>query len=75
MNERDVVVLVRDLPEYGLQTGDTGVIVLVHGNDEAYEVEFVTLAGQTIAVVTLEANQIRPIQKREIAHARSLETI
>jgi hypothetical protein len=33
-------------------------------------VEFMTLAGKTIAVVTLLANQVRPIGKDEIAHAR-----
>jgi hypothetical protein len=33
-------------------------------------VEFMTLAGKTIAVVTLLANQVRQIAKDEIAHVR-----
>jgi hypothetical protein len=44
----------------------------VYPRHEAYEVEFVTLAGQTAAIVTASADQIRPIGKHEIAHAREL---
>ena len=38
----------------------------------AYEVEFMTLTGRTVAVVTLEAQQVRPIASRDLSHARSL---
>ena len=38
----------------------------------ACEVEFTTLEGKTAIVVTLEASQVRPVGKREIAHAREL---
>ena len=34
--------------------------------------EFMTLSGSTIAVVTLVADQVRPIAKDEIAHARQV---
>jgi hypothetical protein len=44
---------------------------LTHG-DEGYEVEFVTLEGETLAVVSLSAEQLRPVESREIAHARAL---
>ena len=37
-----------------------------------FEVEFVALDGETLAIVTLDASQIRPVQKREITHARLL---
>jgi hypothetical protein len=53
-------------------SGDVGVVVHVYPRQEAYEVEFVTLAGQTGAIVTASADQIRPIGKREIPHAREL---
>jgi hypothetical protein len=46
--------------------------VHVHKGGEGYEVEFMTLDGQTVAVSTLLANQVRPIASREIAHARAL---
>jgi hypothetical protein len=44
----------------------------IYPRQEAYEVEFVTLAGQTAAVVTASANQIRSIGRHEIPHAREL---
>ena len=72
MKELDSVVLKHDLPEYGLEQGDIGTIVLVHQGGKGYEIEFVTLDGETVAVVTLSASQIRQAVPREIAHTRSL---
>jgi len=69
IEELQSVVLTADLPEYGLQRGDVGTVVLVHG-DAGYEVEFVTLDGETLAVVALSDSQVRPISHKEIAHAR-----
>ena len=69
MKELQCAVLKTDLPEYGLSAGDIGTIVLVHG-DAGYEVEFVTLEGETLAVVSLRADQLRAVGPREIAHAR-----
>jgi hypothetical protein len=71
MKELDRAVLTTDLPEYGLSAGDLGTIVLVHG-ESGYEVEFVTLEGETLAVVSLHADQLRTIEPREIAHARAV---
>jgi len=70
IKELDSVVLTTDLPEHGLSAGDIGTAVLLHEGGKGCTVEFMTLAGKTIAVVTLLANQIRPIGKDEIAHAR-----
>jgi hypothetical protein len=70
INELDSLVLTTDLPEHGLSAGDIGTAVLVHEGGKGCTVEFMTLAGKTIAVVTLLANQIRQIAKDEIAHAR-----
>jgi len=67
IKELDSVMLTTDLPEHGLSAGDIGRVVLVH---EGGKVEFMTLAGKTLAIVTLLANQIRAIAKNEIAHAR-----
>ncbi len=39
----------------------------------AYEVESTTLEGDTAAVVTVEAGQVRLVNKREITHARELQ--
>jgi Domain of unknown function (DUF4926) len=46
------VVLTADLPEHGLKAGDLGTVVLVHRHG-VYEVEFMALDGETVAVVSL----------------------
>ena len=69
MKELDTVVLTTDIPEHGLKAGDLGTVVLVHEHS-GYEVEFMTLDGETVAVVSLPPGQVRPIGRREIAHAR-----
>ena len=71
--ELDQVILTVDLPEHGLRSGDMGTVVLCHG-DRGYEVEFVTLDGETVAVVSLSPSQVRPGTHGEIAHARSVGT-
>ncbi|WP_414585810.1 DUF4926 domain-containing protein [Scytonema sp. PCC 10023] len=68
--ELDRVILTTDISEYSLEQGDIGTVVLVHQDGEGYEVEFVTLDGETVAIVSLFAAQVRPIGSREIAHAR-----
>ena len=70
MRELESVVLTTDLTEYGLERGDIGTIVLVHRGGKGYEVEFVTLDGETVAVASVLASQVRSVVRREIAHAR-----
>lgn len=72
IDELDLVVLKRDLPDEGLTIGDVGTIVLVHQQGAGYEVEFTTLSGDTVAVVTLDASDVRPVESREIVHARAV---
>ena len=71
IRELDSVVLTVDLPEHGLKEGDVGTVVLSHG-DAGYEVEFMTLGGETLAVVSLSKYRVRPVGSREIAQARAL---
>ena len=68
----DRIVLKTDLPGEGLAKGDLGTVVLIHQGGKGYEVEFLTLTGETVAVVTLKAAQIRRIPRREIANARAV---
>ena len=70
IKDLDSVVLTGDLPEHGLTKGDIGTVVLLHEGGKGCTVEFMTLTGKTLAVVTLLADQVRPIAKDEIAHAR-----
>lgn len=72
LKEHDRVVLTEDLNEEGLKTGDVGVIVLVHRNREAFEVEFLALDGNTVAVATVPAGQVRPVTARDVSHARTM---
>ena len=71
LKELETIVLTEDLPEHGLVRGDLGTIVLVHAPG-GYEVEFMTLDGETIAVVSLHSHQVRPVGRREIAQARAV---
>jgi hypothetical protein len=72
MKELDSVVLAVDLPAHRLKAGDVGTIVHVHEGGKGFEVEFVALDGETIAVVTLVPTELRPVGRREIVHARPL---
>ena len=72
LREHDSAVLAHDLPEYRLKSGDVGTIVMVNPAG-GYEVEFMTLDGETIVVTSLSESEVRPIARREIAHARGIE--
>lgn len=72
LKELDRVVLLTSLPPHGLEAGDIGTIVMVHQGGKGYTVEFLTLAGETVAVATLDNTQVRPIESNEVAHARQL---
>jgi len=71
MKELDTVVLRRALPDFSLVEGDVGAIVHVHAPD-AFEVEFVTGEGTTLAVTTLSAADLRPIDAHDLLHVRSV---
>ena len=73
IRELDSVVLTTDLPEHGLRAGDVGTVVLVHRGGDGFEIEFVALDGETVAVTSLLSSQVRPIEQREITHARKVE--
>ena len=69
--EADLVALLIDIPEVNLVRGDVGTIAMVHGDQQASEVEFVNAGGQTIAVETLERDQIK---KSRLDHGGSSRT-
>jgi Domain of unknown function (DUF4926) len=72
-NELDAVALTCDLPKHGLLCGNVGTAVLVHGGGVAFEVEFVGYDGHTVALLTLERGQVRPLHTCDMPHARELE--
>lgn len=71
----DTVVLKRDLSEHGLEEGDVATVVHRYSTGEALEVEFVTGEGETVAVVTLDAEDVRPMRSKEVLHARDLGSV
>lgn len=70
IKEHDRVVLRKPIPEQGLKMGDVGTVIHVHRKAEAFEVEFLTLHGETVGIATVTASQVRPVLKREMTHAR-----
>lgn len=47
-------ILTVDLPSEKLPAGDVGTVVHIYPNGKAFEAGFVSLDGETVAVVTLE---------------------
>lgn len=72
IQELDTVVLTHDVPEHGLKRGDVGAVVHRYADRGAFEIEFVTAEGKTVAVLTLPEGDIRPMRSGEILHAREL---
>jgi hypothetical protein len=72
ITEHASVILTEDIPASGLEAGDVGVVVHVHRDGKAYEVEFMSLDGGTLAIQTLEARQVREARSRDIPHVREL---
>lgn len=54
IKEHTLVVLKKQISNQGLEPGAIGVVVYVHGQGEACEVEFMSLDGSTICVETVD---------------------
>lgn len=74
IREHERAVLTVDLPEYHLKAGDMGTVVHIYSTGAAYEIEFFTVGGETLDVVTVEADQVRPVTRWDVMHVRMLET-
>ena len=59
--ELDDVILACDLPEHGLKRGDLGTLLAVYPGGAGYEVEFTSMDGEKVVVVTLLRHQLRPV--------------
>jgi hypothetical protein len=70
ISEHSLVVLDCDPPHDKLNRGDVGTVVYVYKGGRGYEVEFVDGAGRTVALVTVGADDVRPIEAGELLHAR-----
>ena len=65
IRELDNVVLIHDIEDYGLERDNVGVAVHCYPYEAAFEVEFVTTAGDTAALLTLTGEDIRPMSQVE----------
>ncbi len=70
----ECVVLIRDILEYGLRAGDLGTVVEVYP-EGGLEVEFVTGAGMTQALLTLSEKDVRKIDSHDLLTARRVAEI
>lgn len=71
--EHALAAISRDFPEWGLHAGDVGTVVHVHPQGRAYEVEFVDVRGMTVAVLSIDAADLREVgrEERPIPHLRT----
>lgn len=68
--EHSLVVLESEPPHDKLNRGDVGTVVHVYQGGRGYEIEFVDGGGRTVALVTVDAGDLRPIEPGELLHAR-----
>ena len=70
------VILIEDILEENLVTGDMGTIVECHRatNEypEGYEVEFFAGNGETLDVVSVPATALRQVTRNDLLHVRQV---
>ncbi|MDQ7012626.1 MAG: DUF4926 domain-containing protein [Planctomycetota bacterium] len=70
INELDVIALLRDIPEHDLRAGQTGTVVYVHNDGEAYEVEF-PLHPRKSAIETVKAADLLKLLNLDARRAQA----
>ena len=73
--ELDTVVLTHAIKKHGLEGGDIGAVVHCYPEGTAFEVEFLTAEGKTIALLTLDETDVRPMGGSEILHVRDFTPV
>ncbi len=64
----DRVTLTENIGEF--EVGDVGVVLDIHGQHEGYEVEMLNAQSETLDVITVFANQVRPVEATDVLHLR-----
>ncbi len=75
IKELQRVALTRPLPVYNLEAGDVGTVVMVYERGKGYSVEFMSLTGKTVAIVTVDVEFVRPLKDRELTNAREIASV
>lgn len=65
-----IVILVKNRPNEGRVKGDVGSVVYIHEGGKTFEVEFTTLTGNPLGVLTLAEDDIRPVSARDVPNVR-----
>ncbi len=73
--EHEQIVLTADV--FGdegeeLKSGDVGIIIHIHPDEEALVVEFMSLNGDTVTIATVLPSQARPVSNADFTHARTV---
>ncbi len=63
-----------NLPEFGLMAGDVGTVVDITPNGAQATLEFFNFSGDTVAVVPVRADLVRPLDANEVMHTRPMQT-
>jgi len=70
----ECVVLERDIPKYNLRAGDVGTVVEIYP-EGGLEVEFITGAGTTQALLTMNERDIRRIGSDDLLTTRRVDRV
>jgi Ribbon-helix-helix protein, copG family. len=71
LREHDLVVLKWDKEEWGLEAGVVGTVVMVYPKG-GYLVEFMDEGGNTVALLDLTDEDVRPVKGRRVRLSVSL---
>jgi hypothetical protein len=74
IQEFEQAVLLIDLPPEGLVAGDVGIVVDITTNGQSATLEFFNFSGETVAVVLVGVDQVRPVSANEVMHARPVKS-
>lgn len=68
---RDKIILTRDIPKENLKNGDLGSVIFTYdyGGQKNYMAEFVSLTGETIAVLSLGTSDVRKASDTDLKKA------
>ena len=76
IQELDLVALLTDRPALGLYRGNVGTVVHIYGSGDLYELEFTNAKGDTVAVETLNADEIRAVDLGRVRlHYSDMENV
>jgi|GEM_PF-1009853 len=68
----DVVELIVNLPQHGLSAGMHGTVLEVHGDGEAFEIEFSDEQGRTVNFLALPPEQFIVVWRAQVQEWVSL---